>query len=553
MLLKVKTLIKEKLLKHYQFSVLVEEPKREEADLAIPLFNLARQTEIKITTLAEEIKALLSEEELISEVYFLKGFLNLNLNKKLYAKAVLKEVVTLKEDYGSVKEKKGVVVIDFSSPNIAKNFSVGHLRSTVIGASLARLYQKRGYEVIKINHLGDWGTQFGKMIVAYLKWGDETSLKTNPIDYLQNLYVKFHEESNESLEEEARFVFKELEKGNKKYLALWQQFKQLSLLSFQEIYELLKVSFDYYHGESFYQDKTAEIVLKLNEKGLTKKDDGALIVDLEKENLGVSLIERSDGATLYMTRDLAALFYRFKTFNFSKILYVVGNEQKLHFKQLEAITRLMGYDFEIIHVNFGLILKDGKKMTTRGGNVVKLKAVIDEAIEIAEAVIEEKNPHLKNKEEVARSVALSAIIFNDLKQDRNLDIEFDLEEMLSFEGLTGPYLQYSSVRMASLLKAQTLTGKIAYELFEDELYFKLIKEVSVFNELLEKSLEADAPYLISRYLLNLAALFNRFYSSHKIIVNEEIVKNTNLTLTFVVRTVLNEGLKLLNMTVLDEM
>jgi len=247
------------------------------------------------------------------------------------------------------------------------------------------------------------------------------------------------------------------------------------------------------------------------------------------------------------------LFYRFKTFNFSKILYVVGNEQKLHFKQLEAITRLMGYDFEIIHVNFGLILKDGKKMTTRGGNVVKLKAVIDEAIEIAEAVIEEKNPHLKNKEEVARSVALSAIIFNDLKQDRNLDIEFDLEEMLSFEGLTGPYLQYSSVRMASLLKAQTLTGKIAYELFEDELYFKLIKEVSVFNELLEKSLEADAPYLISRYLLNLAALFNRFYSSHKIIVNEEIVKNTNLTLTFVVRTVLNEGLKLLNMTVLDEM
>jgi len=553
MLLKVKTLIKEKLLKHYQFSVLVEEPKREEADLAIPLFNLARQTEIKITTLAEEIKALLSEEELISEVYFLKGFLNLNLNKKLYAKAVLKEVVTLKEDYGSVKEKKGVVVIDFSSPNIAKNFSVGHLRSTVIGASLARLYQKRGYEVIKINHLGDWGTQFGKMIVAYLKWGDETSLKTNPIDYLQNLYVKFHEESNDSLEEEARFVFKELEKGNKKYLALWQQFKQLSLLSFQEIYELLKVSFDYYHGESFYQDKTAEIVLKLNEKGLTKKDDGALIVDLEKENLGVSLIERSDGATLYMTRDLAALFYRFKTFNFSKILYVVGNEQKLHFKQLEAITRLMGYDFEIIHVNFGLILKDGKKMTTRGGNVVKLKAVIDEAIEIAEAVIEEKNPHLKNKEEVARSVALSAIIFNDLKQDRNLDIEFDLEEMLSFEGLTGPYLQYSSVRMASLLKAQTLTSKIAYELFEDELYFKLIKEVSVFNELLEKSLEADAPYLISRYLLNLAALFNRFYSSHKIIVNEEIVKNTNLTLTFVVRTVLNEGLKLLNMTVLDEM
>ncbi|HHT38878.1 MAG: arginine--tRNA ligase [Acholeplasmataceae bacterium] len=553
MLLKVKTLIKEKLLKHYQFPVLVEEPKREEADLAIPLFNLARQTEIKITTLAEEIKALLSEEELISEVYFLKGFLNLNLNKKLYAKAVLKEVVTLKEDYGSVKEKKGVVVIDFSSPNIAKNFSVGHLRSTVIGASLARLYQKRGYEVIKINHLGDWGTQFGKMIVAYLKWGDETSLKTNPIDYLQNLYVKFHEESNDSLEEEARFVFKELEKGNKKYLALWQQFKQLSLLSFQEIYELLKVSFDYYHGESFYQDKTAEIVLKLNEKGLTKKDDGALIVDLEKENLGVSLIERSDGATLYMTRDLAALFYRFKTFNFSKILYVVGNEQKLHFKQLEAITRLMGYDFEIIHVNFGLILKDGKKMTTRGGNVVKLKAVIDEAIEIAEAVIEEKNPHLKNKEEVARSVALSAIIFNDLKQDRNLDIEFDLEEMLSFEGLTGPYLQYSSVRMASLLKAQTLTGKIAYELFEDELYFKLIKEVSVFNELLEKSLEADAPYLISRYLLNLAALFNRFYSSHKIIVNEEIVKNTNLTLTFVVRTVLNEGLKLLNMTVLDEM
>ncbi len=551
MLFKLKSQIGEKLFNKYGVSLVVEIPKKEGSDLAIPLFGLAKQKSMKIDLLANEVIESLKEIELIKEAYFDRGFLNINIDEVKFSKLVLNEVLEKQEEYCSILTKDKTVVIDYSSPNIAKNFSVGHLRSTVIGASLAKLYDKLGYHVVGVNHLGDWGTQFGKMIVAYELWGNEEELKENPIDYLQSLYVKFHEKTTEELEEKARTVFKMLEEGNEEYLELWGYFKKLSLVAFDKMYQLLNVSFDYYQGESFYNDKMDKVVNEIENKKIAKIDDGALIVELE--NMPPALIKRSDGATLYMTRDLAALLYRFETFNFNKVLYVVGNEQKLHFEQLKLVSKLMGYNFDISHVNFGLILKDGKKMTTRGGNVVKLDDVINEAINLAYNQVKEKNPNLTNKEEVAKSVAVSAIIFNDLKQDRNLDIEFDLEEMLSFEGLTGPYLQYSSVRITSILKEFKLTEIRDYEIFKDELYFKLIKEIASFSEVLTRALKENGPHVISRYLLNLAATFNKFYAQHKINVSNDDLRSANLNLIYAVRTVINEGMRLLNMTILDEM
>lgn len=553
MLLKLKTIISEKLYKEYGVNVVVEIPKKEGGDLSVPLFRLAKEKNIKINELALEVINILSDEILISNCYFDRGFLNININKEKFSEVVLKEVLSLGNNYGSIMEKDKIVVIDYSSPNIAKNFSVGHLRSTVIGASLAKIYDKLGYKVIGINHLGDWGTQFGKMIVAYKLWGNEKDLEENPIDYLQSLYVKFHSLEDESLEDEARLVFKELEEGNEEYTSLWEKFKKLSLVSFDKMYKLLDVTFDYYTGESFYNDKMERVVKELDNKALTKIDDGALIVNLDEYNMPPALIKRSDGATLYMTRDLAALLYRYETFNFDRILYVVGNEQKLHFSQLKEVAKLMGYDFDLNHVNFGLILKDGKKMTTRGGNVVKLEDVISEAISLASEQIMLKNPALENKEEVAKNIAISAIIFNDLKNDRNLDIEFDLEEMLSFEGLTGPYLQYSSVRITSIIKDYQIKEEFDYSLFNDDLYFGLIKEVASFKEVLNRALVENGPQIISRYALNLAQTFNRFYNAFKVLVEDETIKNTNLSLIFLVRVVLDECMRLLNMKILKEM
>ena len=320
-----------------------------------------------------------------------------------------------------------------------------------------------------------------------------------------------------------------------------------------KMYEILNVKFDSYHGEAFYNDKMADVVKILTEKELTEIDDGALIVRLN-DDLPPALIKRSDGATLYITRDLAALLYRYNTYHFDKVLYVVGNEQKLHFNQLKKVSDLMGYNFDITHVNFGLVLIDGKKMSTREGKVVKLYDVISEAVNLALKAITEKNPNLKDKEEAARKIGVSAVIFNDLKNDRKLDIDFNLEEMLSFEGLTGPYLQYSSVRIYSMLKDETIKeGLVDPTLFKDDLYYKLVILLSQFSNTLERVILENGPHILSRYLLNLAATFNQFYGAHKVIVEDEKVKNTNLILIKAVRVVLNEGMRLLGMAHLDEM
>ena len=346
-----------KRLEKYDY-IIVEEPKRADSDLAIPLFNVAKKEGMPINEVSKEIISLLKDHPLISKLEFDRGFLNIYFNRELFSKEVLSGIKD--ETYGTLNSNGQVVCIDYSSPNIAKAFSVGHLRSTVIGASLYKVYEKLGYKVIGINHLGDWGTQFGKMIVAYDLWGDEEKLKKNPIEYLQSLYVKFHAENSDELEEKARETFKALEDGDKRVLALWEYFKNESLKEFMKMYDILNVKFDSYHGEAFYNDKMDEVIKILTEKELTEVDDGALIVRLS-DDLPPALIKRSDGATLYITRDLAALLYRYKTYKFDKVLYVVGNEQKLHFNQLKQVSDLMGYDFDIIHVNFGLVLIDGKK------------------------------------------------------------------------------------------------------------------------------------------------------------------------------------------------
>lgn len=551
----MKQQLKEAIIGYYgnnDLNVVVEEPKRGNADLAVPLFALVKQLNKKMPELVEEISAIVLKAELIESATFLNGFLNMSIDKVKFSKLVLDQVFKEQSDYGKDNILK-TVCIDYSAPNIAKSFSIGHLRSTMIGNALKNIYTKLGYKVVGINHLGDWGTQFGKMIVAYKLWGNRALIESNPITELQKLYVKFHEEveANPSLEDDARKVFKQLEDGDQDTLALWQYFRDESLKEFMSMYDLLGVSFDTYDGESFYNDKMEPIADKLDELGLLVEDDGAMIVRLE--NLPPALIKRRDGATLYITRDLAALFYRYNTYHFDKVLYVVGNEQKLHFEQLSAVTKLMGHQFDIEHVNFGLVLQDGKKMSTRGGRVVKLYDVIKEAINQAELAITAKNPNLTDKEKVAKAVGIGAVIFNDLKNDRNLEIEFNLEQMLAFEGQTGPYLQYSSVRIASILKQQTLKPLTDFNIFNEPLYFELIKQIASFNQTLKKAVEVNGPHVLSRYLLQLSQTFNQFYGQHKIITEDEAVKNANLHLIQAIRTILNEGLRLLGMTALDEM
>lgn len=538
-----------------KIDVLIEEPKRGDYDLAIPLFRYAKELNKPLLTIFESFKTVLIENEYINEIDFINGFLNIKLNEIRYSKLVLENILEEDVNYATLPSNGKTVVIDYSSPNIAKNFSIGHLRSTVIGHSLKLIYEKSGYKVIGINHLGDWGTSFGKMIVAYLRWGDSQKIKLDPISELQNLYVKFHEEAlkDPTLEEEARDVFRKMELGDENYLKLWQVFRKESLKEFTNVYDILKVRFDSYAGEAFYNDKIEAVVDKLADLKLLEIDDGATIVNLGDE-MPPALIKRSDGGTLYITRDLTALLYRHENYNFSKILYVVGNEQKLHFEQLKKVSYLMGYDFDLVHVNFGLVLIDGKKMSTRSGTNANLLTIIKEAILEAKNQILEKNPQLENIHDISKKIGVGAIIFNDLKNERNLDIDFDLENMLKFEGQTGPYVQYSSVRINSILKKETIKDNlIDYKVFKDEFYFELIKLVDSFVEIIDKARLDNSPSIIAKYLLALSQSFNRFYGKHKIIVDDKGILNANLALIKAVRLVLNEGLRLLGIDYLDEM
>ncbi len=533
----------------------IEIPRRGDYDLAIPLFRLLKSTNLKLPFLYEQINNVIITHPHVKSTELIGAFLNIKLNSQSFSKSVLTTVYKLEDRFGEEPTNNEVVVIDYSSPNIAKNFSVGHLRSTVIGHSLKLIFQKLGYTVVGINHLGDWGTQFGKLLVAYDLWGNEEKLKEAPIDELQRIYIKFHEvaEKNPQLEDEARQAFKELEEGDKEKLKLWTYFKDESLKEFMKVYDLLNVHFDSYAGEAFYNDKIDHVIDVLSSKNLLKIDDGATIIDLG-DDIPPTLIKRSDGATLYMTRDLAALLYRYETYNMNKTLYLVGNEQKLHFEQLKRIVELLELPIEVVHVNFGLVLIDGKKMSTRSGTNANLHDVLLESISDAKAAIMEKNPTLESIDEASRAIGVGAVVFNDLKNDRNLNIDFNLENMLRFEGQTGPYLQYTSVRINSILKEAKLDiNQVDYSLFENPSYFDLVKQISTFSEAIKKAAKEYNPSVISKHLLALAQLFNSFYGQNRILVDDVATLNTNLLLISNVRTVINEGLRLLGIKYLDEM
>lgn len=558
----LKNLLEKYYLDKYNIniSMVVEEPKNPSlGDISVPMFSVVKVLRKPMPEIVNEgIEVIRNCNLPILEVNSVGAFINLFVNKEELSFDIVKECITMDSEYG--KSNIGIgknVTLDYSSPNIAKSFSIGHLRSTMIGNSLKLILQKCGYNTYAINYLGDWGTQFGKMIVAYQKWGNKEDIMSDPIKKLTELYVRFHQEVEEhpELDDEAREAFRKMELNDPEYLNLWKWIREESLKESSQIYDLLNITFDSYNGEAFYNDKMDPVVEELDKKGLLVEDQGAKIVELG-DDLPPALIKRSDGGSLYITRDLAAVFYRKKEYKFDKILYVVGNEQKLHFVQLKKIIEKMGYDFanEIEHVNFGLYLTNGKKASTRKGNVTKLYDVLQTAINLAYELINTKNPDLKNKEEIAKQVGIAAIVFGDLKNFRGLDVEFNLEQSVKFEGQTGPYLQYTGVRIASILRDKDFDiNNCNKELFSKPHYFELVKQISQFNSTIEKAALEYAPSVIAKYLLNLAQSFNKFYSLEKINVEDEKNRNTNFVLAKAVRIVLNEGLRLLGIQYLEEM
>lgn len=560
--LEIKKYLEKYYLEKYQtaINIIVEEPKKAElGDISIPMFSVVKTLRKPLPEITSEVKeTLINNFKVIDSINVMGAFVNIMINKSEFASEVINTILNEQENYGNKDlGKDETIVLDYSSPNIAKSFSVGHLRSTMIGNSVKLILQKCGYKTVSINYLGDWGTQFGKMIVAYKLWGNKEEIMKDPINNLTALYVKFHDEAakNPKLDDEAREVFRELELGNKEYLELWKWIREESLKESAQIYDLLEVKFDSYNGEAYYNDKMEPVVDELREKNLLVTDQGAQIVDLG-DDMPPALIKRADGGSLYITRDLAAVFIRKKDYRFTKMLYVVGNEQKLHFEQLRRLITKMGYDFadSIEHIGFGLYLTNGKKMSTRRGKVVKLYDVLQQAIDLAYKAIDQKNPTLENKDEIARKVGVAAIVFGDLKNQRELDIEFNLESSVQFEGQTGPYLQYTGVRIASILKDKNLDlSKINAKIYEKPHYFELVKLLSNFGSIVEKAALDRAPSVIAKYLLSLAQSFNKFYSIEKINADEDDVRNTNFALAKCVRIILNEGLRLLGIHYLDQM
>lgn len=533
---------------------LIEKPKMaEHGDLAFPCFQLAKSLRQSPVKIAEELSGRLQAKKhrQFEKIVPAGGYVNAFLDKTKTTKDVLAKILELKNEFGSLEiGENGTVAIDMSSPNIAKPFSMGHLRSTVIGHSLALILVKAGYKPVKINHLGDWGTQFGKLISAYKKWGCEEKVKKSPIKELLALYVKFHEEASgkPEFEQEGRDWFKRLEDGDTEALQLWKWFKDESLKEFTKIYDALGIQFDSFAGEAFYNDKMDEIVEILKQKNLLEKSDGALVVKLEEDGLPPCLIKKTDGATLYATRDLAAAKYRKEKYGFAKSLYVVGHEQSLHFKQLKAVLNKMGFGWskDLLHIPFGMMLKDGKKMSTRKGKVVLLEDVLKESIDLAGRNIEEKNPGLETKEEVAKMVGTGAIIFHDLKNHRMNDIEFSLEEMLKAEGETGPYVQYAYVRGQSILRKAGWKEESAEFELAGESEWGIVTELMEFPETVARAAENHDPSQIAKYVLGLAKAFNKYYGEVRIL-SEHPEKDSRITLVHAVCIVLEESLRLLGM------
>lgn len=542
-----------------QIAAIIEKPKSSDlGDLAFPAFQLAKTLRKSPQIIAGEIAEKIDTKG-FEKVIAVGPYVNFFLDKNATASEVIREVLAEGEHYGDANiGEGGNVPIDMSAPNIAKPFSIGHLRSTVIGDSIAKIYEKLGYQPIKINHLGDWGKQFGLLITAYKKYGDETTITANPIDELLKLYVKINAEAKEDSEvdEEGRQWFLKMEQGDEEALRIWKWFSDVSLIEFNRIYGKLGVTFDHFMGESFYSDKMDAIVEDLENKNLLHESKGALIVDLEKYNLNPALIKKTDGATLYITRDLATAAYRKKTFNFVKSLYVVGGEQTNHFKQLKAVLKEAGYDWsdDMVHVPFGMVTQGGKKFSTRKGHVVKLEMALDEAVDRAEKQIEAKNPNLENKEEVAKQVGVGAVKFYDLKTDRNNGYDFDLDEMVSFEGETGPYVQYAHARIQSILRKANRKVNIdnISLVVSDAEAWEIVKALKEFPNIVKRAADNYEPSIIAKYAISLAQAFNKYYA-HVRILEDDAQLDGRLALISATSIVLKEALRLLGVAAPENM
>ncbi|MGT2912034.1 arginine--tRNA ligase [Streptococcus cameli] len=541
-----------------QIQSLLEKPKSSEmGDIAFPAFSLAKVERKAPQVIASEIVDKLDTAG-FEKVVATGPYVNFFLDKARISQDILQTIVSEKENYGQQEIGAGqTITVDMSSPNIAKPFSVGHLRSTVIGDAIANLYAKLGYNLLRINHLGDWGKQFGMLIVAYKLWGDKAAVEANPIDELLKLYVRINAEAEEKpeLDEEARQWFKKLEDGDKEAWELWQWFRDESLVEFDRIYEKLNITFDHYQGEAFYNDKMDEGLEILEEKDLLKDSKGAKIVDLEAYDLPPALIKKSDGATLYITRDMATAMYRKRHYNFVKNIYVVGQEQTNHFKQLKAVLKEMGFDWsdDMIHVTFGLVTKNKKKLSTRKGNIILLEPTLDEAVSRALTQIEAKNPDLENKEDVAKAVGIGAVKFYDLKTDRDNGYDFDLEAMVSFEGETGPYVQYAYARIQSILRKANFTADetVDYSLNDAESW-EIIKHLQNFSATVSRAAEKYDPSIVAKYIIGLAQSFNKYYA-HTRILDESPERNSRLALAYATGVVLKEGLRLLGVEAPEKM
>lgn len=535
-------------------------PDKAMGDYAYPCFRLAKVLRKAPPLIAADLAEKIQLPSFVKEVKVVGAYLNFFTDKSVFAETIISKVFAEKENYGKSKEGEGKnIVIDYSSPNIAKPFHVGHLRSTVIGNAIYKIYEFLGYNCVGINHLGDWGTQFGKLITAYKMWGNAEAVEKDGISELMRIYVKFHEEAEKdpSLNDTARAWFVKMQDGDEEAISLWKWFKDISLKEFERVYKTLDVSFDSYAGESFYNDKMAAVVEELKEKNLLKESNGAMIVDLEDAKMPPCLIIRSDGGTLYATRDITAALYRKKTYDFEKCIYVTAIDQNLHFAQWFKVIEKMGYDWykNLVHVPFGLVSLESGKLSTRKGNVVLMEDLLSEAVKKTAAIIEEKNPELPNKEEVAKEVGIGAVIFDDLYNGRIKDIVFSWEKMLSFEGETGPYVQYTNARACSVLRKaeEEADGNVDFSLLTDDVTVEVIKLIASFNDKVKDAAERYEPSVVSRYLVDLAQAFNKFYHDNSILNAEENTRKARLAVVKAVSLVLTSGLALLGIKAPEQM
>ena len=538
-------------------------PNTDMGDYAFPCFKLAKTLRKAPPVIAEEIKEKIELDETISKMDVAGGYLNFFVNKEILVKEVLQEITNKKENYGANNEGEGkTVLVEYSSPNIAKPFHIGHLRTTIIGAALYNIYKFLGYNTVGINHLGDYGTQFGKLIEGYKRWGTEYNIDENPIEELMKIYIRINDlcKEDESVLEACRENFRLLEQGDKYCVDLWERFREVSMQEFSRIYDLLGVKFDSIKGEASYADSWGEVVDLLDKQGVLKESEGAKIVDLEDQGKGICMITKSNGSTIYATRDLAAIRYRAKTYNFDKCLYVVAYEQALHFRQIFEVAKYLDIPEKckqgLEHVQYGMVRLTTGKMSTREGNVVKVEDLLNESISRVEEIINEKDPNMEEKEIQAKKIGIGAVIFNNLCTTIIKDQVFDWAQVLNFNGETGPYIQYVYVRTKSVLEKagyMPTIDEVDFSKLMDNESINVIKNLYIFTDVLEQVTSKNEPSILARYLIDLSQSYSNFYNENKIIDEDKNIQNARVYLSYAVGNVLKTGSKLLGIDMPDRM